>query len=413
MRPVDAIYDFYAEDLYDYCQTFLDPEASADALHDAILVALAWANRLEARDQYGLWLYAITRNECLRVLRRGGGAPPIAGAHSADRTPRRFYSTDDDRALGPLREVYDLIHRHAFDTREVATLLGVSASRAQSLIERSEELLGGNRTVIRPANAGPRAPLPRVLRSRVLASASQPSRVSYRGDLATPRLRNGYPVPLDRVDSYRRGRTRKVAGAAAALLVVVGAAFMVPTASRHDVVGLLGSSRPASDVTTPVETGVPSASPTPAGNRKNPPPNWKPLPQDPAKRPAGVGPISGVGGKCAEVLDTAGANASPVQLFQCTGRANQTWTVGSDGTLRAFNKCLSVRNGGTTDGSEMQLLPCTGAESQKWQHRDDGALVNPKSKRCLEAPTLNAADNTQLVIFRCSRADNQYWYLPS
>ena len=421
MRAVDAIYDYYAEDLYDYCLTFLDQETAADALHDAMLVAVAWSGKLEARDQFGLWLFALTRNECLRVLRRGG-APPAAGAHSADISFGPTYSTDDDSAHGVLREVYDLVHRHAFDTREIAAVLGISAGRAQALCERSEQLFGGGRHVITPANARPRTPLPSDLRSRVVSSANLPSRVAYRGDLATPRLRNGYPVPLDRIDSYRRGRTAKASGAAAALLLVIGAAFMVPTTSRHNVVGLLGSSRPASDVVNSPVGGVnPTATPTapaPSGTVSAPPPTWAPLDQPTAGKPtagkpaARSGPITGVGGKCIEAVEGGGLSGGAVQLFRCTRAPGQRWTVATDGTLRTLGKCLHVSNGGTTDGTEIQLQACDGSGSQQWKHRTDGSLFNPQSKRCLEAPTLNASDTTQLVIWKCSKAENQLWSLP-
>ncbi len=416
VRAVDAIYDYYAKDLYDYCLTFVDPETAADALHDALLVALAWSNRLESRNQYALWLYALTRNECLRVLRRGGGLVPAAGAHSMDSSPRRLYSVDDDSAQGVLREIYDLVHRHAFDTREVATVLGVSPSRAQTLCDRSEELLGGGRTVIVPVNTEPQAPLPPELRARVLSSAEVPSRVTYRGELAAPRLRSGFPVPLDRIEAYKRGRTYKAVGVAAALVLVVGAAFMAPSTSRQNVVGLLGSSRPvAGSAGSPIDSLTPPASstPTPTESASQAAPGWSPLPSSGSTGPgAANGAVSGVGGKCAEVKDIGGASGSAIQLFGCGSGPNQKWTVPKDGTLRAFGKCMSVRNGGKTDGTEIQLEPCDGSQGQQWKHQENGSLLNPQSNRCLEAPTLNASDATQLVIWKCSGADNQYWDLP-
>jgi hypothetical protein len=71
-----------------------------------------------------------------------------------------------------------------------------------------------------------------------------------------------------------------------------------------------------------------------------------------------------------------------------------------------------VSNGGTTDGTEIQLQACDGSGSQQWKHRTDGSLFNPQSKRCLEAPTLNASDTTQLVIWKCGKAANQLWSMP-
>jgi DNA-directed RNA polymerase specialized sigma24 family protein len=402
VRAVDAIYDYYADDLYDYCLTFVDPETAADALHDALLVAVAWHNHLEARDQFGLWLYALTRNECLRALRRGQSA---AGAHSQDGAVSRKYPTDTAKAV--LREVHHLVHAHAFDAKEIATLLGVSGGRARALCARSDRLFGRRSA---PLHGQPRAQLPPELRARVLASAQVPSRVAYRGDLAAPRQRTGYPVQLDRIEAFRRRRTIRTAGIAAAVLAVVGAAFMVPTNSRQNVVGLLNSSRPASDVTDPL--GDLTGSPKPDPSRSAGTPRWSPVPSD-GRTDAATGPISGVGGKCVEVADSVGANGSLIQIMQCAQTSAQRWTIPTDGTIRAFNKCLHVHDGGTADGTEIELQPCNGSPAQQWSYRPDGSLRNPKSKRCLEAPTLNASDATKLVLWTCTKTDNQYWQLPS
>jgi hypothetical protein len=261
------------------------------------------------------------------------------------------------------------------------------------------------------AHAQPRIPAPPELRARVLASARVPSRVAYRGDLAAPRQRNGYPVPLDRIDAYRRRRTLRAAGVAAAVLAVIGAAFVVPTNSRQNVVGLLNSSRPASEATTPpIGDLTPSAAPS--GSSGPGTPRWSPVPSGEAPR-AVSGPISGVGGKCIEVADSAGASGAALQIMPCSGAPAQRWTVPDDGTVRAFDKCMHVHNGGTTDGTEIKLQPCDGSAAQQWKYQRDGALLNPQSERCLEAPTLNASDATKLVVWTCTKADNQYWYLPS
>jgi len=404
VRAVDAVYDYYANDLYDYALTLLDPDVAADAVHDALLVSLAWHNKLEARDEFGLWLYALVRNECLRVLRRGGTAADL-GAHSSRRV--QPYARDDSQRL--LREVHELVRHHAFDNREIATLLGVSAHRAQGLCDRSERLFGARRGA---GGSRPHAELPPELRTRVLASAQVPSRIAYRGDLAEPRQRNGYPVPLDRLDVYKRARTLRGAGAAAAVLAVIGGAFLVPTSSRHHVVGLLGSSRPASEVGDPLSSTIPPsgvAKPTATPSTKAGTPRWSPV-ESGQRETAPTGAITGVGGKCMDVGDIAGAF---IQIAPCnTDAPTQRWTVGTDGTIRALGKCLHVRNGGTTDGTEIQLQPCKSTPAQEWRPDRKGALKNPNSGRCLEAPTLNASDGTRLVLWKCSGADNQSWNLP-
>jgi DNA-directed RNA polymerase specialized sigma24 family protein len=417
-NALDAVFDYYAEELYDYSLTFLDPESAADAVHDALLVAMAWAGKLEHHEQFGLWLFALVRNECLRVLRRGGGSPAVhVGAHSADASRVHNYSSDGNGS-GLLREVYDLVHRHGFQAREIATVLGVSPGRAQSLRDRSETKLGGGRRVITPSNVVPRPVLPAELRNRVLSSAAVPSRVAYRGELAEPRRRSGFPVPLDRIEEFKRVRVMRTAAILLTMLAVGGAALVIPQTARHNVIGLLRWSSPTTE--SPRVTLPPSGSPSRGGANGSPAPatspsspSWSPLP-DPASNPTGQagGAITGIGGKCINSTDSAGSAGSALELLTCNGTAAQRWAVAPNDTLLVLGKCMTVRKGGTTNGTEVQLENCDSSDGQKWQQRE-GALYNPRSDKCLEAPGLDAQDAIRLVIWACSGAENQRWNLPA
>jgi DNA-directed RNA polymerase specialized sigma24 family protein len=60
-------YDRYADRLHAYgCVLLADEEAVASAVHDAFLVATERATGLHETARLGVWLYALTRNECLR-----------------------------------------------------------------------------------------------------------------------------------------------------------------------------------------------------------------------------------------------------------------------------------------------------------------------------------------------------------
>ncbi|MGH3994788.1 MAG: ricin-type beta-trefoil lectin domain protein, partial [Pseudonocardiaceae bacterium] len=54
------------------------------------------------------------------------------------------------------------------------------------------------------------------------------------------------------------------------------------------------------------------------------------------------GRITGLAGKCVDVRGSGTADGTAVQLYTCNGTAAQTWTVASDGTLRALGKCMDV-----------------------------------------------------------------------
>jgi chitinase len=126
-----------------------------------------------------------------------------------------------------------------------------------------------------------------------------------------------------------------------------------------------------------------------------------------------TGQITGYGGKCVDVAGADSANGTAVQLYTCNGTAAQSWTVGTDGTLRALGKCMDVTAAGTANGTKVQLYDCNGTGAQVWQAGANGSLVNPASGRCLDATGPSSADGTRLQIWDCTGGANQQWRLPS
>ncbi|MEV8097612.1 ricin-type beta-trefoil lectin domain protein [Kitasatospora sp. NPDC085879] len=130
--------------------------------------------------------------------------------------------------------------------------------------------------------------------------------------------------------------------------------------------------------------------------------------------PAGrTGRITGYGGKCVDVAAANSANGTAIQLYDCNGTTAQTWTVGTDGTIRALGKCLDVTAAGTANGTQVQLYDCNGTGAQQWQARADRTLVNPASGRCLDATGPSSANGTRLQIWDCFAGANQQWTLPA
>lgn len=126
-----------------------------------------------------------------------------------------------------------------------------------------------------------------------------------------------------------------------------------------------------------------------------------------------TGQITGYGGKCVDVAAASSDNGTAIQLYDCNGTAAQSWTVGTDGTLRALGKCLDVTAAGTANGTQIQLYDCNGTGAQQWQARADKTLVNPASGRCLDATGPSSANGTRLQIWDCYASANQQWNLPA
>ncbi|GAA2582028.1 PQQ-dependent sugar dehydrogenase [Dactylosporangium fulvum] len=128
-----------------------------------------------------------------------------------------------------------------------------------------------------------------------------------------------------------------------------------------------------------------------------------------------VGPITGIAsGKCVDVPATT-VNGTQVQLYTCNGTAAQTWTVGTDSTVRTpGNKCLDVAGGVNANGTKVQIWDCSdGNPNQRWTYSDSArTLVNPATGRCLDVAGGSTADAAKLHIWACNPAvASQQWGL--
>ncbi|MFE2945045.1 family 16 glycosylhydrolase [Streptomyces sp. NPDC059255] len=122
-----------------------------------------------------------------------------------------------------------------------------------------------------------------------------------------------------------------------------------------------------------------------------------------------TGTITGIGGMCVDVAGASSANGTPIQLHNCNGVAAQQWTVGTDGTIRAFGKCLTVKDNSTADGAPLQLWDCNGGGNQRWGISAARDIVNVQADKCMDATGNSSADGTRLQIWTCAGTPNQKW----
>jgi large repetitive protein len=130
----------------------------------------------------------------------------------------------------------------------------------------------------------------------------------------------------------------------------------------------------------------------------------------PAAKP--TGPMIGMANKCLDLSAFGTVNGTKVQLWTCTGAANQVWQPWPDGTLRnpASGRCLDVSAGGTANGTNVWLWDCIpNAANQLWRPQPDGSWKNPVSGRCLDLNGPSSADGTQAWIWDCYSGPGQKW----
>ncbi|OKJ73206.1 endo-1,4-beta-xylanase [Streptomyces sp. CB02460] len=125
------------------------------------------------------------------------------------------------------------------------------------------------------------------------------------------------------------------------------------------------------------------------------------------------GQLKGVGsGRCVEVPNSATADGTAVQLYDCGGAANQKWEHTAAGELRVYgNKCLDA--GGSGSGARIQIYSCWGGDNQKWRLNSDGTVVGVQSGLCLDAVGTGTANGTKIQLYSCGNGSNQRWTLTS
>ena len=162
-------YDKYADPLYKYCLALLgEPAEAADVVQDTFVIAAARLVDLREPSRLRAWLYAVARNECQRITPPGrpvfapAQAPYVmAGAANGPEDTERARLRDlldaATRGLTPgEREIIELELRQGLAVAEVASVVGVSRTRANTLASRAREHLEACLAAVVVARAGRR-----------------------------------------------------------------------------------------------------------------------------------------------------------------------------------------------------------------------------------------------------------------
>jgi hypothetical protein len=143
-------------------------------------------------------------------------------------------------------------------------------------------------------------------------------------------------------------------------------------------------------------------------------PSARPATSRPATHVAGpVGAISGYPGKCLHVPGDRPADGRLVEMKTCDGSPGESWTLASDGTVRAFGECLGVVGDQTGSGTGVQLSACRGTAGQQWHFTAGRDLVNPHAGKCLDVKDFAILDGAPVQIWTCVGGPNQKWSVPA
>ncbi|MFJ2110965.1 ricin-type beta-trefoil lectin domain protein [Streptomyces sp. NPDC087850] len=130
----------------------------------------------------------------------------------------------------------------------------------------------------------------------------------------------------------------------------------------------------------------------------------------------GAGPWVGLGKKCLDARGGEAAAGTAIQLHACNGSKAQKFRIDAPGStqsgtgaLKIMGKCVIPAGNATANGALTVLADCSGAANQQWTVTAAGGLKHVSSGRCLDVPGGSTANSTQLQITTCGSGGGQLW----
>ncbi|MBY8877222.1 ricin-type beta-trefoil lectin domain protein [Streptomyces sp. PLK6-54] len=128
------------------------------------------------------------------------------------------------------------------------------------------------------------------------------------------------------------------------------------------------------------------------------------------------GALRAVGaGRCLDVPNSSMTPGTQVQIWDCSGQANQSWTRTSSGQLTVFGGgsqlCLDASNKGTAPGTKVATWTCNGQANQQWTFNSNGTITGVQSGLCLDVTGASTANGALAELWTCNGGSNQQWTL--
>jgi RNA polymerase sigma factor (sigma-70 family) len=172
-RGLAEAYGKYAAAIHSFCFALLrDRHAAEDAVQDVFIVVAERIGQLRTPDRLRPWIYAVARRHCYRQLEARKRIAPLTDEHDFADDPLPL---DHDlhiaelrtlvwQALGGLnpreRAAVELSLRHALCGKDLADVLGISRTHANTLLVRGRHQLERSLTaVLVSRTAGRRCPV--------------------------------------------------------------------------------------------------------------------------------------------------------------------------------------------------------------------------------------------------------------
>ncbi|MFI1335892.1 glycoside hydrolase family 27 protein [Streptomyces sp. NPDC020845] len=127
-----------------------------------------------------------------------------------------------------------------------------------------------------------------------------------------------------------------------------------------------------------------------------------------------TGELRAVGaGKCLDVPNSSTTSGTQLQIWSCSGGANQTWTRTSANQLTIYSGgsqlCLDAYDRGTSPGTKVITWTCNGQNNQQWNVNANGTITSAQSGLCLDVTGASTANGALVDLWTCNGGSNQQW----
>ncbi|NUP49070.1 MAG: ricin-type beta-trefoil lectin domain protein [Catenulispora sp.] len=128
------------------------------------------------------------------------------------------------------------------------------------------------------------------------------------------------------------------------------------------------------------------------------------------------GELHAVGaGKCLDDPNSSTTGGTQMQIYTCSGGANQLFTHTASGalslTVNGTTLCLDANGKGTTNGTKVIIYSCNGQTNQQWNLNSNGTVTGVQSGLCLDVTGASTANGALVELWTCNGGSNQQWTL--
>ncbi|MFN2384533.1 MAG: ricin-type beta-trefoil lectin domain protein [Gemmatimonadota bacterium] len=117
-------------------------------------------------------------------------------------------------------------------------------------------------------------------------------------------------------------------------------------------------------------------------------------------------------GRCVDVPYGSTTPGTPLELHDCNGQVNQTYTWTPNGELQIMGLCVDALSGLGNQGDKIGTWTCNGNAAQRWTLTAAGELRG-LNNRCIDVAYGDGGNGGKLLLWDCNGQVNQRWHMAS